>query len=150
MIVACYFFLNKLKEKQRVAHGKPAKLADRSMQQAYTSGDASEALGENAFLDMTDKENDEVSIHFLFFIKHTAAKVRMYLVASYSSFISTERWEWKSGGSVRGDACWNLYRSAFGFQQPWCLCFKYSVAFVIQFSSCSSVDVYEGSERSSD
>jgi hypothetical protein len=66
MIVACYFFLNKLKEKQRVAHGKPAKLADRSMQQAYTSGDASEALGENAFLDMTDKENDEVSMQFSF------------------------------------------------------------------------------------
>lgn len=52
--------MNKRKEKQRVAHGKPAKLTDRSMERTYEAGDAADVLGQNAFLDMTDKENDEV------------------------------------------------------------------------------------------
>ncbi|KAL0059067.1 hypothetical protein AAF712_014244 [Marasmius tenuissimus] len=73
--------LNKLKERQRVRNGKPAKLHDTSMdarfQMADTALDASEArtnvsdsdhaegtpghvhLGDNAFKDLTDKENDE-------------------------------------------------------------------------------------------
>ncbi|KAJ9113007.1 hypothetical protein QFC22_006103 [Naganishia vaughanmartiniae] len=59
-IVASYIFLNRRKEKERVAHGKPAKLDDRSMKQSYEAGDAGDILGQNAFLDMTDKENDEV------------------------------------------------------------------------------------------
>jgi hypothetical protein len=60
LIVACYFFMNKQKEKERVANGKPAKLTDRSMDRTYAAGDATDVLGQNAFLDLTDKENDEV------------------------------------------------------------------------------------------
>ncbi|KAJ9099725.1 hypothetical protein QFC20_005603 [Naganishia adeliensis] len=60
LIVGCYFIMNKQKEKERVANGKPAKLTDRSMDRTYAAGDATEVLGQNAFLDLTDKENDEV------------------------------------------------------------------------------------------
>jgi hypothetical protein len=53
-------YLNARKEKQRVANGKPAKIADTSMDLKYSQEDADgEKLGENAFLDMTDKDNDE-------------------------------------------------------------------------------------------
>lgn len=52
--------MNKQKEKERVANGKPAKLTDRSMDRTYAAGDATDVLGQNAFLDLTDKENDEV------------------------------------------------------------------------------------------
>ena len=31
------------------------------MKQTYEAGDAGDVLGQNAFLDMTDMENDEVS-----------------------------------------------------------------------------------------
>ena len=58
-------FLNKRQERRRVANGKPAKLHDLSMEHHYTSG-APEAdgttgprLGENAFKDLTDTQNDE-------------------------------------------------------------------------------------------
>ncbi|KAI5479397.1 hypothetical protein MNV49_003731 [Pseudohyphozyma bogoriensis] len=57
--VANLRYLNKRKEAQRVQHGKPAKLADYSMNQKFEVGAADDNLGENAFLDMTDKENDE-------------------------------------------------------------------------------------------
>jgi len=59
--VLSYIILNKRKETQRAANGKPAKLEDRSMKQTYEAGDAGDVLGQNAFLDMTDMENDEVS-----------------------------------------------------------------------------------------
>lgn len=53
-------YLNKRQEKKRVANGKPAKLHDRSMDLKYAADNPDEsALGENAFLDMTDRENDE-------------------------------------------------------------------------------------------
>ncbi|KZO94328.1 MFS general substrate transporter [Calocera viscosa TUFC12733] len=61
-------FLNKLKEKQRVANGKPAKLRDLSMTKHYVQEDETEGTveggdrrqwGANAFADMTDKQNDE-------------------------------------------------------------------------------------------
>ncbi|KAJ6441199.1 MFS transporter [Purpureocillium lavendulum] len=70
--------LNKFQEKRRVKNGKKAKVVDRSMQDHYhgvrDAGDDMEIrpveegvveaepepkLGENAFLDMTDRENDE-------------------------------------------------------------------------------------------
>jgi predicted MFS family arabinose efflux permease len=65
-------FLNRLQEKKRVANGKPAKMVDHSMQQQYhdieedmqQTGTAEpvqvqEEIGENAFLDLTDRQNDE-------------------------------------------------------------------------------------------
>ncbi|KAG6035975.1 hypothetical protein E4U19_003909 [Claviceps sp. Clav32 group G5] len=67
-------FLNKMQEKKRVRNGKAAKVVDRSMQSTYhamgeqqnendegvLSHETCEArLGEKAFLDLTDRENDE-------------------------------------------------------------------------------------------
>ncbi|KAG5972935.1 hypothetical protein E4U55_000693 [Claviceps digitariae] len=64
--------LNKLQEKKRVRNGKAAKVLDRSMESTYhamsgqgndedvTSQDArGTRLGDQAFLDLTDRENDE-------------------------------------------------------------------------------------------
>ncbi|KAG6010407.1 hypothetical protein E4U21_006971 [Claviceps maximensis] len=65
--------LNKLQEKKRVRNGKTAKILDRSMESTYhaigsgqdndeevTLQDASgHRLGDQAFLDLTDRENDE-------------------------------------------------------------------------------------------
>lgn len=67
-------FLNKLQERRRVANGKPAKIKDTSMSSKYQDIDGDEAsdsvlveqgaaahsrIGQNAFADMTDRENDE-------------------------------------------------------------------------------------------
>ncbi|KAG7093428.1 hypothetical protein E1B28_007108 [Marasmius oreades] len=65
-------FLNKLKERQRMKNGKPAKLHDSSMDKKFHMADTDAIpenasddkirhvhLGENAFKDLTDKENDE-------------------------------------------------------------------------------------------
>ncbi|KAI1339769.1 MFS general substrate transporter [Xylariaceae sp. FL0016] len=73
-------FLNKMQERRRVRNGKPAKIKDTSMQDEYHDIDASpdmdpsegvaegaqaelglshQRIGENAFADMTDRENDE-------------------------------------------------------------------------------------------
>ncbi|KAI0458886.1 major facilitator superfamily domain-containing protein [Xylaria acuta] len=67
-------FLNKLQERRRVANGKPAKIKDTSMSNKYRDIDADESsdgvleeqgataqrrIGQNAFADMTDHENDE-------------------------------------------------------------------------------------------
>ncbi|KAI0974674.1 major facilitator superfamily domain-containing protein [Xylaria arbuscula] len=76
-------FLNKMQERRRVQNGKPAKIKDTSMSDTYqdlaadessdgvdgASGDAAVAeqgaagqsnrIGQNAFTDMTDRENDE-------------------------------------------------------------------------------------------
>ena len=81
-------FLNKLQERRRVRNGKPAKIKDTSMDDEYQGLDAAEAaspsqdavlegtaegvaaaqvenghlrqrLGENAFADITDRQNDE-------------------------------------------------------------------------------------------
>lgn len=60
--------MNKRKETERVANGKPAKLTDRSMDRTYAAGDATELLGQNAFLDLTDKENDEVRCCELWYV----------------------------------------------------------------------------------
>lgn len=55
--------LNVMQERRRVRNGKPAKMVDRSMQDHYGGDDADaeadEGLGDNAFLDLTDRENDE-------------------------------------------------------------------------------------------
>ncbi|KAL0574284.1 hypothetical protein V5O48_007674 [Marasmius crinis-equi] len=54
-------WLNKRKEHQRVRNGKPAKLKDLSMTHKFDNSETvdDQKLGENAFRDMTDKENDE-------------------------------------------------------------------------------------------
>lgn len=70
-------FLNKLQERKRVKNGKPAKIKDRSMESEYHDADEQfddttgvaegdpEALaprariGDQAFLDLTDRKNDE-------------------------------------------------------------------------------------------
>ncbi|KAI0438295.1 major facilitator superfamily domain-containing protein [Xylaria telfairii] len=67
-------FLNKLQERRRVANGKPAKIKDTSMSSKYQDIDGDESsdnvlaeqgaathsrIGQNAFADMTDRENDE-------------------------------------------------------------------------------------------
>lgn len=76
-------WLNKRQEKKRVANGKPAKMVDHSMEKHYhdfaednkTAGmvgeveqvertehgglEMQEGIGENAFLDLTDRQNDE-------------------------------------------------------------------------------------------
>ena len=55
------WFLNSLQRKKRVKNGKPADLKDHSMEAKYTSAfQGNEGVtGEQAFLDMTDRENDE-------------------------------------------------------------------------------------------
>ncbi|EHA54199.1 MFS transporter [Pyricularia oryzae 70-15] len=60
-------FLNKMQEKRRVANGKPRKIKDLSMQHDYAQaaeteqeeGEGGVRLGENAFMDLTDRQNDE-------------------------------------------------------------------------------------------
>ncbi|GAW13526.1 hypothetical protein ANO14919_029120 [Xylariales sp. No.14919] len=64
-------FLNKMQERRRVQNGKPAKIKDTSMSNTYQDLTADEPLdgaedaqdqsriGQNAFSDMTDRENDE-------------------------------------------------------------------------------------------
>ena len=60
--------MNNSKEKTRVANGKPAKLSNNSMAARYEAGSieldsqTGHRLGDQAFADMTDKENDEVSV----------------------------------------------------------------------------------------
>ncbi|RSH95250.1 hypothetical protein EHS25_000336 [Saitozyma podzolica] len=54
------YLLNRVRRRQRVAHGKPEFIKDTSMDgkyQQYASGD--ETLGQNALLDLTDYQNDE-------------------------------------------------------------------------------------------
>ena len=66
-------FLNKLQERRRVANGKPAKIIDTSMSNTYKDltaaespsggvtedGAADQRIGEHAFEDLTDRQNDE-------------------------------------------------------------------------------------------
>lgn len=59
-------FLNKVQARRRVRNGKRAEMVDHSMQNQYhgiDEGNAEEAgteqVGNNAFLDLTDRENDE-------------------------------------------------------------------------------------------
>jgi MFS family permease len=58
--------LNKLQERKRVQNGKPAKMVDSSMQGHYhdihednVEAGGESHVGDNAFLDLTDRENDE-------------------------------------------------------------------------------------------
>ncbi|KAH8889437.1 MFS general substrate transporter [Thozetella sp. PMI_491] len=59
------WFLNRLQERRREQNGKPRKIKDRSMDLRFVAEPpvddevVTNALGENAFLDMTDRENDE-------------------------------------------------------------------------------------------
>ncbi|KAI0517779.1 major facilitator superfamily domain-containing protein [Xylaria bambusicola] len=66
-------FLNKLQERRRVANGKPAKIVDTSMSNTYKEiragdssgvqsaeeGTADQRIGQHAFEDLTDRQNDE-------------------------------------------------------------------------------------------
>ncbi|KAM0752342.1 MFS general substrate transporter [Meredithblackwellia eburnea MCA 4105] len=52
-------YLNRHHEKMRVAEGKPAKIADLSMTRKFDNSKQEEGLGEQAFLDLTDKRNSE-------------------------------------------------------------------------------------------
>ena len=74
-------FLNKYQERKRVANGKPQKIKDLSMQDNYHEGDELQTdeefgkgvaegespttpthhtrMGDQAFLDLTDRKNDE-------------------------------------------------------------------------------------------
>ncbi|ADV24814.1 hypothetical protein I305_02127 [Cryptococcus gattii E566] len=59
---AILFVLNKQRQRQRVAVGKPQYIKDTSMSnkyEAYGSDDADGRLGQNALLDLTDFKNDE-------------------------------------------------------------------------------------------
>lgn len=66
MLMVLLRVMNIAKEKTRVNNGKPAKLYNSSMAKAYAAGPADEVdangnrLGDNAFSDMTDRQNDEV------------------------------------------------------------------------------------------
>lgn len=69
-LVVLFMILNKRKERIRVANGKPAKLVDRSMDAKYSAqvelqegeeGYGGVRLGDQAFMDLTDHKNDEVS-----------------------------------------------------------------------------------------
>ncbi|KAF4774211.1 hypothetical protein HER10_EVM0010133 [Colletotrichum scovillei] len=56
------FVSNKMQERKRVANGKPRKIKDLSMEHHYVSAQNDEAgaqLGDNAFMDLTDRQNDE-------------------------------------------------------------------------------------------
>lgn len=59
--VANLVMMNKLQQKRRVAHGKPAKIHDYSMDERYTEMNAGSGaqVGDFAFADLTDKQNDE-------------------------------------------------------------------------------------------
>jgi MFS family permease len=50
--------MNRNREKERVANGKPAKLHNASMDKEYTQNTDSD-LGKQAFADLTDRQNDE-------------------------------------------------------------------------------------------
>jgi predicted MFS family arabinose efflux permease len=53
-------FLNKLNKRSRVAEGKPADIKDYSMDQKYVAqAEGDEGLGQKAFLDLTDRKNNE-------------------------------------------------------------------------------------------
>ncbi|KAL4924176.1 putative MFS transporter [Aspergillus undulatus] len=65
--VVVLFFLNKSQGRRRVANGKPRKVVDLSMQNHFHQeedaepehGADSEQTGNHAFMDLTDRENDE-------------------------------------------------------------------------------------------
>ncbi|GAB7352002.1 hypothetical protein MBLNU459_g2521t1 [Dothideomycetes sp. NU459] len=63
--LANLMFLNKLQGRKRVKNGKREHLVDHSMMDAYedinaeNEGDGAIRLGEQAFLDLTDRKNDE-------------------------------------------------------------------------------------------
>ena len=58
--LANLIFLNKLHKKSRVKDGKPADIKDHSMEDRYVAqAEGNEGLGKNAFLDLTDRKNNE-------------------------------------------------------------------------------------------
>ncbi|WVQ93989.1 hypothetical protein IAU59_001067 [Kwoniella sp. CBS 9459] len=60
-LVVILFFLNKQRQNQREAHGKPRYIKDHSMSTKYQAygTDEDATLGQNALLDLTDFKNDE-------------------------------------------------------------------------------------------
>lgn len=72
--------MNKSHEKRRVALGKPAKMVNSSMDAKYKADDQvgqdGKMMGEQAFSDLTDKQNDEVSyMRHDFFLPHLVTTV---------------------------------------------------------------------------
>ncbi len=70
-MIALLAGMNKMKEKQRVAHGKPGKIQNSSMRSKYEADNQQvdqqgRLLGEQAFADLTDRENDEVCVTLRF------------------------------------------------------------------------------------
>jgi len=60
--LADLMFLNKLQSRSRVKNGKAAVIKDHSMEDKYAAmdeADGGQRLGDNAFLDLTDRKNDE-------------------------------------------------------------------------------------------
>jgi MFS family permease len=61
--LANLIFLNKLQARSRVRQGKTAVIKDHSMQEKYEAmdeeGEGGQRLGDKAFLDLTDRKNDE-------------------------------------------------------------------------------------------
>jgi hypothetical protein len=57
--VACLMWLNRKRENEREAVGKPRKIVDTSMSNTYVAYAAADGLGENALLDLTDFKNNE-------------------------------------------------------------------------------------------
>ncbi|KAK3312096.1 major facilitator superfamily domain-containing protein [Apodospora peruviana] len=51
--------LNKMQGRRRVRNRKPRDIRDYSMEHRYQAGEESEMLGQKAFEDLTDRENDE-------------------------------------------------------------------------------------------
>lgn len=64
MQVVALVLLNRMQEKRRTSHGKPTKIRDTSMEGPYIFPGAldpenSYVVGNFAFADLTDRENDE-------------------------------------------------------------------------------------------
>jgi hypothetical protein len=90
VLIFILIWMNKSHEKRRVALGKPAKMVNSSMDAKYKADDQvgqdGRMLGEQAFSDLTDKQNDEVSnMRHDFFVSHLVATVSSTALFSVGS-----------------------------------------------------------------
>jgi hypothetical protein len=93
-----FALMNKHKEKQRVAHGKPAKIIDTSMHKVYQAAPDDEVaggyrLGDQAFLDLTDVQNDEVGASLFLLLtvlmKSSSLSLRTERLTIWNEFMRT-------------------------------------------------------------
>ncbi|RSH95797.1 hypothetical protein EHS25_000889 [Saitozyma podzolica] len=93
-----FALMNKHKEKQRVAHGKPAKIIDTSMHKVYQAAPDDEVaggyrLGDQAFLDLTDVQNDEVGASLFLLLtmlmKRSSLSIRTERLTIWNEFMRT-------------------------------------------------------------